>query len=400
MSSVTQVPSRASILEYRAGDPLDKDVTTLSRRVTCVNYTSKPVTTIYRSNLRVTVPPVMNRLIDAFVIRTEYLIPHYSFENLIKHFALSGDVDPKSEDGLLREAFYRQYDGFQHNNMRIVLEHSIPAESLDTHNAVYVSEKDMVLTTSRTPESIDHPFSNEALLVDTYKALTTQRSGLGLSIEIIDNHNTIAPRFVYFGDAIFRIIPGKDPLREEGVYLGHTTVTEQGEHQTSFKRYTFEDAEKALGLYRSREEALAGGDVRALRQEEIATVTHANTMLNLELARVQQEHKTEVERIKAEYAQMEYKSKRDLLELQTKLTESERSNSLLKSQYEQEKITLDMENQRLKAELASIQAHRDDYFKQKDYDRKDSHELFKFTATAITAGLGIWLAISKAKPQA
>jgi hypothetical protein len=400
MEDIIHHKGKVVITNINLTEAIDKDVGGIIKRESCVNRCNTPITVVSRNGLKWVVPNIPNGYTKEFILRTEYTIPYQSFDCMLRLFS---SIDPEKncddyEELLtLKEIFFRLYESHKFKSMRLVVDTIVHQEAIKRHQSVYVSSKDLMLTMVDPSAALDHPFSQGSLLVEKYEKLIQNNSGINFFIEIIDNDDELADRYLYLAKQVFKIIPHRDQTRQSGVYFGIGEVDGTGKTLKDIKRFDLDKASGELGLYKTREEAISAGDVKSLRQEEIAKLTHTNNLLSMELQQTQQLLKSETEQMKAEYAKQENTDKRTLLELQTRLAEVEKQNKIHQLDSERQRIDADLRIQELKAEYDAKKMRLEDLYNARNYERKDSSEIIKFIPAAIAVGLGIWVAILKAK---
>lgn len=393
-----------------SSDTSDKDASGFKRRTCCINYTNVDVTVVDREGLRYVIPNTPHRYTGFFVIRTTYEVRREHFDNLSKLFSSM----PDELDGDMRE-LYQFRDQFRsacvdrnNNTVTIHIDTMIEQSALKESHNVYVSSKDIVLSTKSLLDAPAHPFSRNSLLMAKYEQLVTNRDGLHFFIEIVDNDDQMSARYMYAYKRLFKVNPHKDPMRENGVYLGVGETDSNGKAHCEITRLPLAEAGEALGLYPTREEAVAAGDIKSLRQEEISTQTHKNLLLKMEIEQLLAAHKAAQEVIRTEAAANEARIKKELLDLQTKNQIAENEARIAQSEREQDKIALEERMARMKARFEEDRAFREDQYnreklrREEEYDarshkRKESLELVKWIPSVIAAVLGIYIAVQKTK---
>jgi hypothetical protein len=398
---------KTAINNYR---PIDEDSTGLAKRVTFVNYTGQEVVVIERTGLTHKVPPVPNRFTNQFIIRTEYTIQHYMFSDFV--YQLASDINQEVWPDLfaIKEAFFIQYDENKYNykTVKVVLDTIVEKQVINAYKGVYVTNSDLVLSNNPLAHLIRHPLSEFGLLEERFKEMTS-RAGTSFTIEIVDNDHELLPRFCYLARQLFRFSPVADNTREPGIYFTIDKKT-NGVHDLETFKYSLADAD-ALGLFKTQEEAISAGDLKALRQEEIAKLNHENTRQKIEL-----------EQLKLDNSKIENELNRSIADMDLKIKQLEKENKLLDQQYQQEKIKADQEKtkadqefqkEKLKYEQeaqktkADYEARKADYearkmkleeeYSNRSYERKDTSEALKTMGIIIATGLSIIALVAKFK---
>lgn len=398
---------KTAINNYR---PLDEDSTGLNKRITFVNYTGQEVTIVERTGLTHKVPPVPNRFTSQFIIRTEYTIHKYMFNDFV--YQLASDINAETWPDLfaIKEAFFIQYDEnkFNYNSIRIVIDTIVEKHHLNAYKGVYVTNVDLVLSVDKLAHLIRHPLSEFGLLEERFKEMTS-RAGSSFTIEVVDNDHELLPRFCYLANRLFKMTPVVDNTRESGIYFTIDQKTD-GVHDLETFKYSLADAE-SVGLFKTKEEAISAGDLKALRQEEIAKLNHENT-----------KQKIELENLKLENTRIENELNKAIQDMDLKIKQLEKDNKLLDQQYQQEKIKADQEKTKAEQEYqrekikyeqeaqkakADYEARKAEYearkmkleeeYSQRSYERKDNSEALKTLGIVVATGLSIIALAAKFK---
>lgn len=360
----------------------------ISYRRTFVNYTRMPISVIDRNGVRFRVNNVPNKYSGEFIIRTEYVVPKQSMEDIQRLFFHTEDhPDDYPELRLLREAIGDgRYDRFAQKSFFI--DTVIKQDEFKDSKTMYVTNQDLMLTLESIDHKLVHPFGRTSLITERYAELSDNFSGISMFVEIVDNNDIIGNRFMFTAKRIFKVQAVKDIRRESGIYLGLVEKYPEREPTISSTRFDLEEGEEKLGLYRTQEEALSAGDIQALREEEIARLQHENKQLGLtrtaEIDAMNHKHELAVGALKERLLNVETINR----DLDLKLEASKRER-------EQDRSIHDLRIATLKSEYETIKM-RDTHQYEKDTSRiKIKHEIIKLGATAVTSGLAVWLLIMK-----
>lgn len=398
---------KTSINNFR---PVDENSTGLSKRITFINYTGQEITIIERTGLVHKVPPVPNRFTSQFIIRTEYTIHKYMFSDFV--YQLASDINPEVWPDLfaIKEAFFIQYDEnkYNYNSIRVMVDTIIEKQIINSYKGVYVTNTDMVISVNPLAHLLRHPLSEFGLLEERFKEMAS-RAGSSFTIEIVDNDHELMPRFCYLANKLFRLSPVVDNTRESGIYFTIDRKSD-GVHDLETFKYSLTDAE-SLGLFKTKEEAISAGDLKALRQEEIAKLNHENT-----------KQKIELENLKLENTRIENELNKAISDMELKIKQLEKENKLLDQQFQQEKIKADQEKTKTEQEFqkeklkyeqeaqkakADYEARKAEYearkmkleeeYNQRSHERKDSTEALKTLGVIVATGLSIIALVAKYK---
>jgi hypothetical protein len=183
---------------------------------------------------------------------------------------------------IFKESFFRQYEDHRFTPIQVILDCVVKEERLEEHRSLYIANRDIVVTLDHPSQAPDHPHSYSVLLQERYQEMAKTIHGLTFSIELIDNEHQIGERFIYLAKQLLQLKPRVDPLRASGVYVGITDQDQYGKPIINVGRFELEEAEEKLGLFKTREEAISGGDVKTLRQEQVAEMNHRFSIKQLE----------------------------------------------------------------------------------------------------------------------
>ena len=159
---------------------------------------------------------------------------------------------------------------------RIVVDYAMVDDQLtNSANGLYIPELDIVVT-RYTNRPTYHPASKEGLIMASKIEMVNEK--LTYDLEIVDPDNEYGVRFCNIANAVYRIDPNKRMDKRPGVYL--RTVSKdiiKAEH------YPFNKADEALQLFRTRDEAMAYGDIAAERDREFDKLKHEHAIFKQQL---------------------------------------------------------------------------------------------------------------------
>jgi len=355
----------------------DKNIDGIRRRTVYINQTRWALTVVDRNNIKHRISNSPTPYTQEFIIRDEYLVPPSAFSDLQRLFLEKANDSEYADLRVFQEAFYKQYEERKFTPLTLTLDCVVTEARLKEYRTLYIANRDVMISLEPPGIVPDHPYSYAAIIQGRYMESANTVHGLTFSIELIDNEQQVSDRYIYLAKQVFHLRPQRDILRASGVYVGITEQDAHGHPTVSTACFSLEEAEEKLGLFKTREEALSGGDVKSLRQEHVAELNHQHSLRQLELKQVEQQLKEEAERMKVEQLERDMKAKEE----QTK--------------WEQEKIRMDAEMQRMKARMEEERMRRESHYEQRSYERKDEHEWFKFVSAALVASLGIVAIIMK-----
>lgn len=321
-------------------------------RVTYHNRTPFPVRITQRSGLSFVLPSTQN-FTDAseLIVRIEWFMVNAVRKNAhgllgrLQHFA--------EEQRALLEALRCEACQDVNGNIRFTIEYPIKYSTLKKYGGtIYYREIDTVVSLDTETNHL-HPYSEEARGHQIHTAETlSEGTGINILLRIIDNDGTFGNRYINIDGEVFFVLSEKDMLYRNGIYrTAKGVINEVGETDLIKSRYTLEEGEKELKLFRTYEEALIGGNQDLMRKEQLASLEHETAM-----------QKKQIEALKAEAAirQAEREETKEELELLRAKEEHQRT----------------LERERTK-----------DFYEQRSATRKDTSEEIKFIPTLLI-GLG------------
>lgn len=229
----------------------------------------------------------------------------------------------------------------------IVLDRVIPVKAIVEKSMIYLHDDDLLLSTKETACQVLHPFSSEAGLDPETVDYVTNHGLTGFFIELIDNENQSSTRYMFTGRRLLEVNPKRDPNRKSGVYYHHTTHHPLTGSDIKQGFCTLEESLEDVGLYKTRDEAMTGGDPDIISKKELEESKK-------EVIRAQQE----LERVKHEAS-----------------LEKERN----------EKIRLEREEFYAERKLKRV-----DTYEERSTVRKDSSEVLKLAAAAVGGAIAVF----------
>ena len=329
------------------------------------NNSPEPITVVLRNNLPITVETSEKHFTKdcGLTIRTCY---HFNGKDMIvstiNHLSeIMKDRKVNNPDmdiihNTLLEA-YNKANGVI-NFQSVTIDRFVPYKKICQHTGIYVHEADLLICNPKRLKYMQHPHSEEGMLIESYQRITEKNNISGVFIELIDNDNKISTRYMYLAKRLIEISPRVDKSRRSGVYYTTTGFDFTGEPEIQPEFHTFEEAEQELGLHKTEEEAKSGGDPETLNR-----VTENRTKVEL----LELKRETELERIA--FDREKARSDEKLRAMQAELDEAK---ILRNDFYEDRKF------------------RRADQYDHRHASRKDSSETLKLAAAAIGGALAVF----------
>ena len=368
----------------------NKDIGPIVIETSYINYLNYDVSVVMRNGLRHTIKMVPHQINKTFIIRDKYHIRGESFDEIKKLFSVLGDVDVQYVKAL-EKSFYESGQMNLYGRVTLAIDTVIDAKTMaKSKGSIYLTCKDIVVSKSTLMDAVSHPFSGHTVVMDKYKSLLDNSSGASFYIEIIDNAAEFENRFFYIAKSLFEIKPRLDNSRESGIYFCSITVGDDGKPLVTKTKYNITEAEEKLGLYKTKEAALACGDIEASRKETIQRLSHEISINNIKLTELQHQYRLENDKLKQDHAALENFYKLDLLKATKTISDLERTTNERELSYRNEKILLEQQLVVAKGDYEHRKLQSSDYYEHRSYARKDSSEIIKIIPTFILGAVAIW----------
>lgn len=250
-------------------------------------------------------------------------------------------------------------------------EYRFTKESFVANNgSFYHSDHDNVLSIAPVHQVAVHPYGTAGLKQQLMNEVPGDKdlSSFFYNLRIIDNHGYYGPRFINIGNVIYRIPVSKHPQKWDGVYLVTTGSTdmETGVTESTTERYSFQEADDALPIYRSVEEARTLGDLISQKKKDLEEsalwIKQEEQRMKQEdqehkAKRIQEEREREQERIQWEEA---FNKRKQVAEEEAAIRkrELEEETAQRKRQAEEEATHRKREADEQKRVAAEEEAHR------------------------------------------
>lgn len=356
-SRIKVVHTKALVSPIVPYSEVKTDYGPIETRVSYLNNLPVDITVIDRTGFRHTVKSNLNGSSYAFIIRTEIKIRHDSISEIRKFLSC---LDTKFNQTLtvIKEIVLSKSPNETYTGFSIYLDYNVDFEEIKMNNgSLYCKPKDVVLSTSTTYAAPAHPYAEDSVN-DFFFPNDSNKTIAGVpvfKIEIIDNNNEIGNRYIYCFGSLHELFPKPDIERQSGIYLTlmETNVLNETGFSLVQKRYSFEEAQETLGIYKTKEEAFSAGDVKLARKEELARLEHENAV-------IKQEYTTLKANLDTELSKKDHQNKLEILNIQRQM----------------EKLTKEKEEIEHFREME--RAVRKEAYESKSIERKDISEIIKF----------------------
>lgn len=360
-----------------------------------INNTQDDFTVIYRNNLPLFVSKASSGFQSGkeFCIRTNYHF-HSNTRILttITHLGeyIKNSTERQEDLDIIYKALVTAYNNDSRvNSLTITIDRRIDITAVKQKGSVYIPEVDMVLQVGQPDLDKSHPYSRDGRAKAEYVDFILDKKVSGILMELVDNEQNHKSRYLYAALQVIEIPSIQDKTRASGVYFSKVEYNGLEEVHIKPHYYTLEEAEKVLGLYRTKDEAITGGNpeflTKKLNQERDEKLTELKHDLDIAKSQMKLDEMKRDQQLKeAEHRLREAEHKLKMAELKAKEDEAKAAAEL-----EKEK----KESARLKEELDKKRDYRKDYYEERSYYRKDSNEFLKLLPVLITAALAIFTVI-------
>jgi hypothetical protein len=344
------------------------------------NNTNEDIVVVLRNNLPIKVPRYLNGFNSSksFSIKTSYTFNSNS--GIVEAINIITEIlktySDNNEDLLLiNKALLSNYNNDRHTNYcNIVIERTIDINFLKQEETVYMPECDVLVCFRNVNLKVSHPFSNNGQIISEYHNFVSDRKVSGVFVELIDNENNIGNRYMYVAKQLIEIPVRKDPNKKSGVYFTKATNDRINDIQIKPEFYEFDKSEDYLGLYKTKEEAMTGGNPDHISKTKLKQLEHDLLEARLDSERDKLERDSEISKLNKEV------EKAKLETIKTK-EEFEKSKAYRNNYYD------------------SASQHRNDYYEQRSYNRKDAHEMVKYLPSIAIGIIGALVYVNSKSAQ-
>ena len=350
-----------------------------------LNHTNRTLYILDRNGVKFRVDKVANDYRQHFIIRTAYTVPGHVYDDFQPVLNNAMDHPDNYPDLVaIRDAFFNRNSDNRFQQRTVYVDTIVSQTEFDKEHSVYVTNMDLVLTTCSPDKEVVHPFGKVSMFDAWYQKRSKDCSGVSIFVEIVDNDNQIGNRFVYTAKRVFEVPAIQDNTRESGIYLCCIEKRPGFEDSISSVRFELTEGEEKLGLYKTQEEAISDGDIKAKRDKELADLKFEMQRESHLNAQQSEEQSMRLTTLKNKNLEIEADNKRKDLIIEEMRRERDQDRAL----HELKLTTI-----RAEYEAAKI---KDSHQYDKESTRiKLKNEIIKLTATAITSGLAVTVLLLK-----
>lgn len=325
-------------------------------RTSFINNTSEPIVVLWRSGLKLTLPPRSDLHKSAFLARVEIQLSHEVKTDAQRILSGIGE-DASAELKALRDAFTYHVERNRWSGAVITLDYPLTVEQLREYGgSIYYHELDVVVSLELFENVPPHPATEEGKNVHlTNTEEKEEESGFLYAVDVVDNLAVFGERFLNINGKAYKVKPKIDLNRRNGIYItsNRPSSNARTDNNKEVSYFLLEKAEE-LGLYRTMEEAMANGDLATARKQQLVELEHQLAVEKRKFQQLEQQHRLETA-----------EKERELKKLEGDLKGA------------------DLRLQQMK-----------DYYESRSFERKDQSETIKFLPTVLV-GLGALFAFIK-----
>lgn len=356
------------------------------------NGLSVPVTVITRTGVRYTIPFCQGATFRGFVIRSSYRWGHgvkVDTHELLNDQGLTTSQEASLLDQQLRRDNPRIHRAYEPDG---VLDYLISAREFEQMGgSVYLENLDLTLSVNEGPYVPSHPFSLAGIRKQLAAGvLAEEAKGLSYGIRIVDRLGRFGDRYVNIGGEVFQIRAERNNNEPaDGVYAvsqlpaaGMGQVPEQGR----CVHYRFEDADKALQLYTTYNDAKTLGNPQDVYKRDLEERAHRLKLEDLDFKERKAKWERESDERKRVFETEQHEAKMRLMKREDQVRDREHNLTIQEQDFRYREAQLKRDTLELKDRLDN-----------RSMDRKETIEILKHIPLLITGIGGIVLAIKKLK---
>lgn len=380
-------------------------------KVTYFNHCSFDITVIERSGLRQVVKTRNFNYRPVFIVKRTYTVSKEAFDDLTKFFNYFQEESLSFTMKIFKTQFFEMLKRTPHaQSVIIAIDSSIDANHFKLNNgSIYLVSEDLMLSDKPLLSAPEHPFNSRNFNTESFRNFTNDSGDVGINFELIDNNGLIGDRFIMLAKKVFKISPKKDNVRQDGLYF--TTMERDPNNERKKKPiqtyFPLDDLEEKFGIYKTYEEAVAGGDIQSLRKETILDMEFSHKVELQKFKNISLDKERENNELKHQLQQVQLKADNDNQLRKERMAAIEQENKekdALRDQVErdrkemyaerertrtEENAKLQLMNKYLEADLDRQRSMMKDFYEGKSYAMKNSQEIMKWIPAMVGTLLSI-----------
>lgn len=358
-----------------------------------INALNVPVVAMTRTGVKYVIPPMTGQNLKGFVVRTNYSAKGHV--NVDTHDLLNDSGHATTDEAgfiakaVRRDETFARAAARPHSGM---VDYVVPFKAFEDHGGtLYLPNLDVTLSILTPDQAPPHPYS----LVGMRQYLGMEqreqqgKAGVVVQIRIIDSQGQFGSRFVNLGGEVFHIQAERgqsdmqDGVYAIGSYPAPAGASMPGNRTQYFK---FDEAEKALSLYQTFNEAKTLGNPQDVYKRELEERNQA-------LKQREHEHEEQKANWRREADERRAVQDREAHESKMRLMDREEKVSIR----EAEATRFEQENRMTEQRLKFQQLVLKDVYENRANDRKETIEILKHLPLLIGGVAAIFVAVKKLK---
>ncbi len=178
----------------------------------------------------------------------------------------------------------------------IKIDRIIQMQDLNQAGSLYVTDLDLMLYSKDYRKDLIHPYSEFANCAQEGEGVAQQHPyTAGMVIQLVDNDDKIAKRYIYLANQIVEVPIIQDKSRQSGVYVH---LIDKG--LSGCTRHELSDME-SIGLYPTIEEAETNGKPELVHQKVVTTLKQQLETSKIENDQARVEYEAKISQIKQDH---------------------------------------------------------------------------------------------------
>ena len=369
--------------------------------IIALNFTKVPVTFVDQDGFRKTLRPVATKNFSAYEGNI-YIFTMYTFNNVkdigkaANHSNYPGELIERKDRGqiecsnevlnclseiksLFMNREFKEADERYSSTYKVITSLRVSDAMFTSYGdeAVYIKSKRILLSKKDIVQAENNPSASNSFTMAELKKVINENS---INCYINDAEDKITDRYTFVAGKIIKINKVKKTNLPSGLYV---IITNENGKLDNEMVYSLDDLDKCDFIFRTQEEAEAGGDKKSLREEKLMREKNQFELDKLEAEKTAREikEKYELEKLLAERAIREAKEKHEIEKLHIDET-LRRSELELKDKIHRMNIEANEQKLRHERELSELRRRMEEESRraaEESYRYKNEYERNKYS---------------------
>lgn len=382
------------------------------------NNTPLQISVVMRNGLKIEIPYSGDMDNEDFIIRRSYTFKSATIRHVYNALKFLRDID-NGELMLIKEQMCESMIS-QYELVTVMIDYHINKQELDINNGtIYHQPTDLVISSDIEADP-KHPYSTAFVNIGAFgkQYEYTDLSGLHVHIRYVNHNPRARGKFVKLLGQVYYLKPDRDgpakhvyvKSKEKGLhikefddyveiyYSGYSKEDAENVRGLKSVRATIEEARLKWGIFDTYHEAAEESDAEILHKKRIREMELETEKLKakaaldkVEFERIENERRIELASVNFQTEQLKHiniKQKQEFENLQQQYQERVLKQKELEESIRRARIDFD---ERIKRNSEYWR----DHYEQRNHERKDKSEGFKYFATISIAAVGLVTAIVK-----